>query len=427
MPAKTKVSGSWGDVLAPYVKVSSTWKSAKSAFIKAGGQWKNWFLQGGIVDVLFSNNISSISWGSGSWEVRDIGAQSDGKIIIVGTFTIPNAAIEYSARLNSDGTLDPSFLGNYRAGAKVSILPDDAVIIAGQFNRGIVKLFANGADDTSFISNTGTGFNHQYFSRDFQGLEVQEDGKILVCGQFTTFNGMAANRLARLNPNGTLDSLFQTNLGTGPAIAPPFTYTEMSAVALQNDGKILIGGRFDTFNGTTAKSIARLNSDGTLDSSFMANAGSAFNGDVASFSVQQDGKIIVGGGFSTFNGTSVSGLIRLNSDGTLDPSFSITNGVFYAPPETLLLPNGEIFIYGFADEGFQSLLTKGVSRRTSNGTLDSSFMSNVGAGAEYAPGDARVDSAKLQEDGKVIICGRIASFNGISSPRIVRIGGALAY
>jgi uncharacterized delta-60 repeat protein len=426
MSLKTKISGTWRELSIPYTKVSGVWKPVKSAYLKISGVWKEWFLQGGLLDVEFSNNVSNISWGSGFWEIRDIGIQSNNKIIIVGNFTVTGAQIEGSARLNPDGTLDPSFLGTYIPGAKLVILPDDKTIIVGPFQRGITKLFADGATDTSFRSNIGTGFNHDFFSRDFRALKVQEDGKILVCGQFTTFNNTSANYLARLNPDGTLDSLFQTNLGTGPSINPPFTTVEMEALAVQTDGKILIGGRFDAFNGTTAKSIARLNSNGTFDSSFMENAGSAFNGDVESLSIQQDGKIIVGGTFSTFNQTSVNGLIRLNSDGTLDPSFSVTGGVFNVPPETLFLPSGQIFIYGFSVQSFNSLLTKGVSRRNSDGTLDSSFMTNVGAGAEYSSGDTRVESAKLQEDGKVIICGRITTFNGISSPRIARIGGKVA-
>jgi uncharacterized delta-60 repeat protein len=421
MYAKTKVDGTWRDISAPYIKVSGVWKMAKAAYIKVSGAWKNWFLQGAIVDVPFSNNLVSSGFLSTSGDITDVGIQSDGKIVICGYWRIESLDIENFARLNRDGTIDTSFLGNYWNGDKIALLPDDKIVLIGPFNLGIRKFSSNGEEDASFTSNIGTGF---FPDNGLLDIKLQADSKIIVSGNFTAFNGTAVKNLVRLNSNGTLDTAFQTNLGTGPSRTGS-TNVNIDIVAVQSDGKILIGGYFTGFNGTSANRIARLNSDGTIDSTFMTNIGSGFSSSVESFSIQQDGKIIVGGQFNSFNGTSVKRLVRLNSDGTLDSSFNIPTGTFYTAPNSLVLPNGEIFVYGFSSNNFDSLLVTGVNRFSSTGTMDTNFLLNAGSGTEYV-GDQNVYSAKLQNDGKIIICGRINSFNGITSPYAVRIGGGVA-
>jgi uncharacterized delta-60 repeat protein len=412
----------WREMISPYIKVSGAWKIAKAAYIKVSGSWKNWFLQGGIVDVPFSNNLVSSGFLSVSGDITDIGIQSDGKIVICGFWDIASLGIENFGRLNKDGTIDTSFLGNYWNGDKIALLPDDKIVMIGPFNLGIRKFSSNGEEDASFTSNIGTGF---YPDNALLDIKLQADNKIIVSGNFTAFNGTPVKNLVRLNSDGTLDTAFQTNLGTGPSRTGS-TNVNIDIVAVQSDGKILIGGYFTGFNGSSANRIARLNSNGTIDSTFMTNIGSGFSSSVESFSIQQDGKIMVGGQFSTFNGTSVKRLVRLNNNGTLDSSFNITTGTFYTAPNSLVLPNGEIFVYGFSSDNYDSLLITGVNRFSSTGTIDTSFLLNAGSGTEYV-GSQNIYSAKLQNDGKIIICGRINSFNGITSPYAVRIGGGVAF
>jgi uncharacterized delta-60 repeat protein len=148
----------------------------------------------------------------------------------------------------------------------------------------------SGTPNSAFIANIGTGF-----STEVRAVKSQPDGKILVGGNFRLFNGtITVERIARLNADGTLDNTFNT--GTG------FMGVVYSA-DVQPDGKILVGGSFISFNGTsTVNRIARLNADGTLDNTF--TTGTGFNSAVNSVDVQPDGKILVGGGFSSFNGTS---------------------------------------------------------------------------------------------------------------------------
>jgi uncharacterized delta-60 repeat protein len=119
-----------------------------------------------------------------------------------------------------------------------------------------------------------------------------------------------------LNSDGTLDDSF--NPGGGALFW-------VNAIALQPDGKILIGGPFTTFNGVARKGVARLLSNGTLDSTF--DPGTGANNWVNSIAVQTDGKIVIGGIFTNFNGTLANHLARLNAEGSRDVSFDIGSGL----------------------------------------------------------------------------------------------------
>ena len=138
-----------------------------------------------------------------------------------------------------------------------------------------------------------------------EAIAVQADNKIVIGGQFATVNGVTSNYIARLNSTGTLDTDFTTNIGTGANIF-------VLALGIQPNGKIVVGGPFTTFNGVTSNRIARLNSDGTLDTAFTSNIGSGANLTINAISIQV-GKIVIGGQFTTFNGVTVNRIARLNS------------------------------------------------------------------------------------------------------------------
>jgi uncharacterized delta-60 repeat protein len=153
---------------------------------------------------------------------------------------------------------------------------------------------------------------------------VQSDGKVVICGDLPTVNGTARNRIARLNSDGTLDFTF---LATGS-----WSKFRVNAAALQSDGRLLLAAALPRSTAQTRNRIARLNSDGTLDASFLAS-GSGVNGEVFSLALQSDGKTVIGGFFTSVNGTARNGIARLNSDGTNDASFlaagsGVNNSVF---------------------------------------------------------------------------------------------------
>jgi len=194
-------------------------------------------------------------------------------------------------RLNSDGTKDASFTcstdDNVRA---IAIQPDGKIFIAGEFSHvdkiereGIARLNTDGSLDTSFNPGSGTGGLNVF------SIALQSDGKILVGGNFTSFYGISRNKVARLNSDGSLDLAFDP--GTGFSGSSNFVQT----ILLQPDGRILVGGDFTSYNGTTLNRFARLNSNGSLDSTFA----SSFDGEVEAIAYQPDAKIIVGGLFTS--------------------------------------------------------------------------------------------------------------------------------
>jgi len=145
---------------------------------------------------------------------------------------------------------------------------------------------------------------------------LQSDGKVLVAGMFTSVNGTARNRIARLHADGTLDTSFDPGSGADNAI-----YT----LALQSDGKVVIGGGFTSYNGTGRSAIARLNMNGTLDTTFNTGSG-ATGGVVYTLAIQGDGKVIIGGYFTVYNGVARNYIARLNTNGLLDTGFNPGSG-----------------------------------------------------------------------------------------------------
>jgi uncharacterized delta-60 repeat protein len=254
--------------------------------------------------------------------VRSISIQSDGKILIGGAFTdFDGSTRNRLVRLNSDGTEDTGFYTNLGTGFdatiwSISIQSDGKILVGGEFedfdgntrNR-LVRLNSDGTEDTGFYTNLGTGFNNPVLS-----IKVQLNTKILVCGSFNGFDANVRNYLVRLNSDGTEDTGFYTNLGTGFDIP-------VYSLEIQPDGLILVGGDFNDFDGNVRNYLVRLNSDGTEDTGFYANLGDGFDNRVWSIKVQLDAKILVGGGFTDLDGNTRNRLVRLNSDGTEDTGF----------------------------------------------------------------------------------------------------------
>jgi uncharacterized delta-60 repeat protein len=190
---------------------------------------------------------------------------------------------------------------------------------------------APGDVDLSF--DPGSGVNGPV-----QAVAVQPDGKVIIAGQFTTVKGLARSKVARLNADGSGDSSF--NAGTGTGGWEDYAH----AVALQSDGKILIAGTFSTVNGTNRNNLARMNADGSLDGSF--NPGSGVNGPISAVALQPDGKVLIGGDFTTVNGTNRNRIARLDADGGLDVSFDPGTGADGVVRALALQPDGNVLLSG---------------------------------------------------------------------------------
>ena len=228
-------------------------------------------------------------------------------------------------------------------------------------------------------------------------LAVQADGKILVGGTFTNLAGNTRNYIGQLHADGTLDTTFNPGAGGG--------YGAVSSLALQADGKILVGGNFTTLAGQTRSYIGRLNSGGTLDTTFNPGASDY----VSSLAVQADGKILVGGGFTTLGGQPRNRIGRLNSDGTLDTTFNPgASGSVYS---LAVQADGKILVGGY----FTTLAGQPrnrIGRLNSDGTLDTTF--NPGANSD-------VRSLALQADGKILVGGWFTTLGGQTRNYIGRL------
>jgi uncharacterized delta-60 repeat protein len=362
---------------------------------------------------LYSDGTPDHSFNPGtgaSNSIYTLAIQPDSKILIGGTFiTYNNISANRLARLKGDGTLDESF--DTKVGANgsihaIAVQPNGKILIGGRFttyngktvNR-IARLNIDGTLDDEFKSGMGAQYEPNSDIGNVYNIIVQPDGKILIAGEFTKYDGMPSNYIARLNSDGTIDSEF-TSL------------SEMSVgvMAVQADGKIIIGGYFRSYGGITVNNIARLNPDGTLDDKFEIN--SDFQGSFNSLKIQADGKIVAGGYFSINSSTSDYQIIRFNKDGAIDATFNpITNANDYISTISIQ-PDGKILIGGWFNDNNSNSIGR-LSRLNNDGTLDASFTAGSG--------DLDITSILEQPDGNLIIAGEFTSYNGIGRNRIARI------
>jgi uncharacterized delta-60 repeat protein len=225
-------------------------------------------------------------------------------------------------------------------------------------------------------------------------LSIQADGKILVGGQFTTAGGHSRNCLARLNSDGTLDTAFA-----------PAPNNSVLALAVQPDGKILAGGVFTGLGGEPCYYIGRLNADGTLDSSFYSEA----NSWVYCLGLQPDGKILAGGVFTMLDGQTNWCIGRLNADGSVDTTFKPNaNNLVYC---LALQADGKVLVGG-SFTTLDAQPRKYLGRLNPDGSLDATF--NPGA-------DGQVSALALQTDGSVVTGGSFATFGGQPRAQVGRL------
>jgi uncharacterized delta-60 repeat protein len=289
---------------------------------------------------------------------------------------------------------------------KISLSPLIIILFAFSFFpmlwNGCGAFAQSGSIDLSFNpidTGFGGGDGASYY---VHTCSIQSDGKIIIAGAFAYYNGIGRNGIARLNEDGTLDSSFDPGTGSN---------SNLSATAIQSDGKILIGGGFTSYNGTAINGIARLNSDGTLDTSF--NSGLEFDGTVLTISVQSDGKIIIGGDFTSYSGIDRNNIARLNSNGTLDAGFNPGTGADSWVYTTLIQSGGKIIIGGVFNS-YNGTIRNYIARLNSNGTLDTSFNPGIGP-------DNGVYSTAIQSDGKIIIGGMFLFVGGYSREYLARL------
>jgi len=337
------------------------------------------------VDTTFNGKLENdTSWGG---EAFAMAVQPDGKIVVGGGFGNKPTV----QRLKADGSSDPNFHGatlpvgpgrEPRQGATIYALAlqsDGKIVMGG--NDGVARLKDDGSLDPSFSQPQGVWSGARAMA-----LAIQNDGKVLVGGAWG---------FARLKGDGSIDRDFKA--------APDGT---VRSLALQPDGKILIGGDFTHVNGQPRSQIARLNADGSLDTSFNFTAPAP---PITALAVLGDGKVLAGGpGF----------MARLGANGTPDPAFNAEpiNSNGGAVQALALLPGGKVLIGGdfLIVNGNGKLVRFGIARLHADGSLDRSF--------EAAPkGDGYVHAMVLQPSSKLLVAGKFKKVNDQANLDIARL------
>jgi uncharacterized delta-60 repeat protein len=338
--------------------------------------------------------------------VSSIAIQSDGKILIGGQFTTYNGTnSNYIIRLNSDGSVDNTFLSIDNGFDDV--VSSIAIQSDGKILVGGYFTTYNGTNSNYIIrlnSNGSSGFIGG-FDDIVTSIAIQSNGKILVGGKFSTYNGTNSNYIIRLNSDGSVDNTFLS-------IDNGFDST-VNSIAIQ-DGKILVGGGFNSYNGTNSNCIIRLNSDGSVDNTFLS-IDDGFDSQVNTIAIQSDGKILVGGGFTSYNGTNSNYIIRLNSDGSVDNTFlSIDNGFDDYVNYITIQSNGKILVGGNFTT-YNGTGSNRIIRLNSDGIVDNTFLSIDDGFDDY------VNSIAIQSNGKILVGGNFTTYNGTGSNRIIRL------
>jgi uncharacterized delta-60 repeat protein len=299
--------------------------------------------------------------------LRQIRLQSNGKIIAGGYFDGYQSNIKRNIlRINTDGTFDTTFnIGGVGLDSycdNLAIQSDDKIVCVGQFNLynavsspgKIIRLNSDGTKDTTY--NTGTGFG----VASPWGIAIQTDGKVICVGNFTTYQGNIVNGIVRINTNGTYDNTF--NFG-GAGFAGG-TGNKVYAITIQSNGKIICVGDFTSYNGNAVGGTVRINTDGTYDNTFS----STVNNTAWAVALQNDGKVLIGGIFN-FPGFYI---YRTNSNGTIDNTF--TNAGFDSLVTNIVLQtDGKILV-----SGTFTLPTNGIVRLNTDGSVDSTFNVGTG-------------------------------------------------
>lgn len=372
----------------------------------------------------------------------------DGKLLLGGEFNRVNGITKNRiARILLDGSIDTTF--NMEGGfdpdnlqevqVKAIITHNNKLIVGGTFRfykstqrQRIAFLEYNGDIDQSFQSFTG-------FPITTHAVKAQKDGKILVGGDFITYNNITSNRLIRINKDGTIDTTFKIGTGFNTSVSDIiitdsnqiFVVTNFSnnlsiakldsngirdnnfkplvtningnrtTYAVQKDGKVLVGGHFTVYNGFSRNRVVRLNQDGLVDTSFVLLNGA--DNSVNKIVVQPNGKILIGGTFATFNAERFNKIVRLNEDGTLDTTFKYTNHIQFNVLDISLQPDDKI------------LLTTSdlrMIRLNEDGTRDSTFKFNPFGNTN------NIRKFSALADGKILIVGSFTSLYGVAVNRI---------
>lgn len=324
--------------------------------------------------------------------------------------------------LNNDGTVDPSFNAGTGPnslgidGTDFTVLPDGDVIFVGTFSRfndvdhnRVVRLSRDGSIDEAFDIGAGPQGSTPYIN----SAKVQSDGKILLAGKFESFNNFNAVNLVRLHPDGSVDEGF-----TIPAPSANFFSFEIGAMTLAGDDIFLAGLKQDIGNGELHYSVLKLNPDGSLATDFNAALSdiSAENAIHDPLLANGPNGIILSGNFSRMGGDDRRGLALLNrTTGQLDADFNPPLGGLPKIRTVRQDAEGNFFIGG-RFHFVNGVRVQNLAKLRPDGSLDEAFAVNTGAGPDHT-----VNCIELDADGRVLVAGGMSRFNNSNTGNLFRL------
>ncbi|WP_165822208.1 T9SS type A sorting domain-containing protein [Hymenobacter edaphi] len=343
-------------------------------------------------------------------EIRVAIQQADGKHVVLGGFTTaegqPSGGL---ARYNANHTADQAFNANV-AGLRGTLqnvrqLPSGKLLLIGPDSLRLGSVSRRNLLRLNADGTPDPGFDAVFaVPTNVRRLAtaVQPDGKILVGGDFQVFNGTLANRLVRLLPDGAVDAAFSC---AAPLNGPVFK------ILVQPDGKILVGGGF-----STPRRIVRLEATGAVDNTFSSPLTSAFVSPVAGLDfigLQPDGKIVIGGLNMSVSAGVTRRIARLLPNGTLDNTFQTPTTTDYSASllnpydasEVAVLPDGRIVLSGFTSTEYYRVPTHGFICLTASGAVSRSFDNIFLADERYPGGSVVINSLVRQANGQWLVTG----------------------
>lgn len=370
----------------------------------------------GAVDLSFRPGFP------GPRNVFDILVQDDGKVVAVSLLSGRAEMQEYRVeRLTTDGSLDPSFdpavfTGGAVVGFHIALGPDGRIYAAGDFMNvnqisrpRIARLNTDGTLDPTF--DPGTGPN-EFVS----ALIIDPQGKILIGGSFSQVNGISRSRLARLLADGSVDPEFLPKAGPHAGLPnSPFTILSVTG------GSLLLDGHSFILNGSPHQ-IGRYNANGEFTDWHESLAGGSFSPPTHrirvrtrdTFRIQADGKTLVASHFVSAAGAVRTGIFRLNTDGTFDSSFDagLDQGTVMAmdlsSDATVILAGTFSQVHGVSRPGFARLL--------GDGQLDPTFDPGTGA-------NGFIRNIINLPNGKILIAGNFTAVDGVTRYGVARLFG----
>jgi hypothetical protein len=329
------------------------------------------------------------------------------KFVIGGSFNSLGAtSINNLALINGNGDLQPSYTALAGTNGPVTnlCLSDEGyLIVAGNFTqfagkprKYVVLISPTGTPVNPPLIPTG-GANGQALAQTTIG------GKTYVAGSFNGYNDVVCNGLLRLLADGAIDQTLSTGTGFNGSVL----------VLMPSNGGILCAGNFSAFNGTPRNGVVRLLLNGSLDPTF--NPGIGANDSVLCAAVQADGKILLGGSFTTFAGLPRNRLVRLNANGSIDATFSIGSG--FNGTVRSIVQSGSLIYAGGDFSTFDGNNRSGIACLNANG----SYSATANAGTGINPGGRICKIYQSPVNGQLFAGGRFSQYNGQNRSNLVKI------